>query len=1147
VTLVVRFLGRAEVGVDDRPLAIESRPALSLLGCLALQEGRPVRRDKLAGMLWPDSDETSARTNLRQALWRLRQGLADAGLDPDAVLDTSRTAIGLALDQVWVDCIEFERPLPATASDQALIEKVALYQGELLPGFYDEWVSTHRTRLSAAYDRRVSHLLDRLVRDREWDWAIEWATRWMAVAGPAEEAFRTLILAHSARGDSAAAVAAYQDCEDVLRKDLGVPPSEETRALYERLLKGERLVEILPDAVEAPSSEALDTEIEAMLPLPDRALYFPVGEELAWLDHLWADAVSGRGRVALVSGDAGRGKTALVMDFIEACEREDPSVLAVSGSCEAQLGVGDPYAPFRAILASLTGDLRARPGRALMSRATAERLLRSRTTVWTAIQRDGPDLPLVFLRAPTGDAISATRSPVSAPSRLVQNDIFDQVVRVLLRVSESKPLIVFVDDLQWADPGSLGLFYQLGRHVDDARILLVGAFRPEELASPPRHPLHKIMAELGRQQGDFRLDLDARRPVEGRAFVNALIDSEPNALDVAFRDSLFDRTGGHPLFTIELLRSMQAEGSLSKDERGRWAVSETLDWHRLPAKVEAALDGRLARLPRPLYDVLQAAAADGDWFMAETVAAASRRPTADVLADLSGPLSDEHRLVAGDGVERFGDEILSIYRFRHQLIQSYIYERIDPVLRIHLHRIIADTLSRYRRVPRAEIIGRLAHHYEEAGDLEHAVDALLELGNRARRLSASDEAIRHLRHGLALLAGLPSGPKSDVTEAALQLALGLALIAGRGYAAPDVERAFARARRLSQRTPRTREDRLARWGLWSFYTVRARHKTAASLARELLSVESLNPDPVQKPGAESALGTSLFYLTDVDQATRQFQACLADSRPSDYLVQAEIFGQIPAVEAHAYLGLAYWMQGKGERSRTSMDESVELAREAGHPFSQAFALTLRATAHYLRREPEEALRFGDEGIEVAEKYGFPFWSAGGRVFSGWGQFMLGQREEGMARVQAGIEMWEGLGAELARPTYRGVLAELQAALGQTEASAATLENAIDMAERRAERISLPDLRRMQSELYLQQGDSQLASETLEQAMLASKGLPRLALRVALDKARLKQSLGDEKTWRRQLKACLQAVPGSASEAEHGEAEKLLGGAAPAPL
>ncbi len=235
--LEVRLLGQFDVRLDGRPIEIASRPAQSLLAYLILNPGTAHRREKLAGLLWPDTAEANARRNLRQALWHVRKTLEPAGRDYFLADD-----ISIAFDansDYWLDVSVLDRKTAADWSPEDLIGVVSVYGGDLLPGFYDEWATLERERLQAVFEYKMKLLLDRLVEARRWEDALEWGERWIALGHVPEPAYRALILAHAGMGDLSKMAATYRRCVEALRKELGVEPSEQTRALHERLARGE--------------------------------------------------------------------------------------------------------------------------------------------------------------------------------------------------------------------------------------------------------------------------------------------------------------------------------------------------------------------------------------------------------------------------------------------------------------------------------------------------------------------------------------------------------------------------------------------------------------------------------------------------------------------------------------------------------------------------------------------------------------------------------------------------------------------------------------------------------------------------------------------------------------------------------------------
>lgn len=230
--LEIRLLGRFEVKLDGRTVTLSSRPAQSLLAYLAISAGTAHRREKLAGLLWPDSSDDNARRNLRQSLWHIRKTLGEAA---PHFLHSDDMTVSFAAADFWLDVALLEKPVGVEATPKELMAIVAVYGGELLSGFYDDWVVWQRERQQSLFERKMEQLLDRLTAVHRWDDLLEWGERWLAFGHSSEAAYRALMVAHAGHGDLPRMAAVYRRCVDALENDLGVEPSPQTRALFERL------------------------------------------------------------------------------------------------------------------------------------------------------------------------------------------------------------------------------------------------------------------------------------------------------------------------------------------------------------------------------------------------------------------------------------------------------------------------------------------------------------------------------------------------------------------------------------------------------------------------------------------------------------------------------------------------------------------------------------------------------------------------------------------------------------------------------------------------------------------------------------------------------------------------------------------------
>ena len=267
---------------------------------------------------------------------------------------------------------------------------------------------------------------------------------------------------------------------------------------------------------------------------------------------------------------------------------------------------------------------------------------------------------------------------------------------MLQALASRRPLLLLLHGLHWADAASISLLFHLGRHLGGSRTLIVATYRPEDVAldwADGGNPLREVVGELRRELGDIQIDLDRATREQGRSFVDALLDTEPNRLDEGFRQTLWHLTGGHALFTVELLREMQTCGDLRRDKHGHWVAAPALNWDRLPARVEGVIEMRLGRLAPGLRAALRVASVEGADFTAEVVARAQGLEEAALIRMLSAEGVRQHRLLARPSLRRLGDRFVCRYRFRHSLFQRYLYQGLDDAERVLLHREVDTALQ----------------------------------------------------------------------------------------------------------------------------------------------------------------------------------------------------------------------------------------------------------------------------------------------------------------------------------------------------------------------------------------------------------------------------------------------------------------------
>jgi non-specific serine/threonine protein kinase len=310
----VRLLGAFSVKSGRKAVTLTSRPAQSLFAYLILNAGTAFRREKLAGMLWPDSTEEAARDYLRHALWRIRKALQEAAaashLEADDLTIGFNAAADIMLDTATV------KGAAGAADVEALKQALSAYGGELLPGFYEDWVVLEREHLRAVFEREMERLLGLLQNSGRWPEVLEWAEKWIAFGQKPEPAYRALMLAHAANGDMSKVAATYERCVSTL-KDFGVAPSEQTRALFDEIKSGKRPIATTPAAATPlPAQKALAPSSNIPVPLTS---FIGRERELEKIAGLLAAS-----RLVTLTGPGGVGKTRLAVEAANAALKQFP-------------------------------------------------------------------------------------------------------------------------------------------------------------------------------------------------------------------------------------------------------------------------------------------------------------------------------------------------------------------------------------------------------------------------------------------------------------------------------------------------------------------------------------------------------------------------------------------------------------------------------------------------------------------------------------------------------------------------------------------------------------------------------------------------------------------------------------------------------
>jgi DNA-binding SARP family transcriptional activator len=681
VALEISLLGPPRVRRAGRPVSFDTRKATALLAHLALAE-RPRSREALCELLWPAHDPEHARGALRRTLSALRKSVGEEWID------TAADSVALRADDDGIE-IDVRRFRSLASSDDAgdLAAAVELFRGELLEGFalrdspeFDAWYVYEADALRRELGSALGRLVALLAAEGDYGRAIAHARRWLELDPLHEPAHRELIRLYALHGDRAAALAQYRDCVRTLSQELGVAPLEETAALFEQVSEG--TLAAAPAPVPAPVEAPVGPP--SQLPLVGRA------DELAALREAYA-AATPDGRLAVIEGEAGIGKTRLAGELAASVADRGGTVLA------ARCHDDEAGLPYGAVVELLGEALRSAP-EALAEGVEPQRLADASLLLpELASVRDGLPAPV----------------PLTGPG--AQARLLEGVAAVLSAIG---PGLVLVDDVHSADEATLDVLAYLGRRLRGRPLLLAVCWRSEGV--PPGHRLRRLATELSRSGATTivalaRLDQDE---------VAELVRAARPAGAPELERRVYMESEGLPLFVAEYLAALEAGG-------------ESADGP-LPGEMRSLLEARLGGLGAMARQLLETAAVIGRSFDLDTVRSASGRSDDETVDGLE-------ELVARGLVRELSATETPAYDFTHEKLRALVYEEVGLARRRLLHRRVAQALARG-----AEGAALVAQHLRLAGDSEGAAEQHRLAAEHAASLLAHADALEHLDAALAL-------------------------------------------------------------------------------------------------------------------------------------------------------------------------------------------------------------------------------------------------------------------------------------------------------------------------------------------------------------------------------------------------------------
>jgi DNA-binding SARP family transcriptional activator len=664
--LTLNLLGPPSLQLPDGA-SVTPQPGgkiLALLTYLAL-EGGPHTREELAGLLWGESTDSEARASLRQALKQLRTQVGDR-------IRVDRTAVEL-VGPLECEIREFRARVlqePARAVSTDIPRFLAGFSVRNAPRF-EEWLAQTRRELL----RQYQHALGTLAREAmgQWRWreAAELAERWLTSDPLSDEAVRLAVEARYLSGDRGAALGRFNEYRTALRRETACDPSRSLLSLVQR---------VEADASPVASRPVTD-EWYTRAPSFEASL---IGREKEWrtLEQAWKAVGQDGGRIVLIEGEPGVGKTRLADEFVRWLGAEGGSVLR--GRCyDAKSGV-----PFEPLVEVLRDGLTA-PGLA----GTDPEWLAEVTRLLPELRQRFPSLPMPAVPA---DSAEGWR-------------LFEGAAQLILALASERSVVVWLDDLQWCDGDSCNLLRFLIRRSERAPVLWLATLTlgeadrdapPARLSQVLRAKAHADVLTLGPLSED-ELWLTVREM--GHV-------STPTGAK-RFAQRLFGVTGGNPFYLVELLKTMFAQGLLAADqEGGQWTPSPgavTGERREFPISqgVHQVIAERVERLPEPLRNVLVTVAVSG-----------TGCPT-EVLAHIHG-ISRLHAAALADALveRRLVNEESGAFRCGHPVIGRVVRDQLGPSRRREVHRALALALETLRRGGDSSSAGEIARHADQGGE-----------------------------------------------------------------------------------------------------------------------------------------------------------------------------------------------------------------------------------------------------------------------------------------------------------------------------------------------------------------------------------------------------------------------------------------------
>ncbi len=820
--------------------------------------------------------------------------------------------------------------------------------------------------------------------------------------------------------------------------------------------------------------------------------------ELVQLRDRFYVASDGEGQVVEITGEGGIGKSRQVYELRKAIAMMPHQWLTCRSSPYAQEGDFHPFVEHLAAYFGLHYEDSPEAKLGKIRQATA-RLAASPASVAPIAQ---------LLAVPLESAAPSPRLD-SEPGR---REVSELLLAMLLHLAGKQPLVLFIEDLQWADPAAVGFLERLVPAIRSTRILVVCTYRP---AFHPPWPEAEHVT---------RIRLERLEEEEEEMMVEEVTGGKP--LDPSILGQILEKADGVPLYIEELTRTVLESDQVEETEDAYELVAPELELG-IPTRLQDALMARLDQDPETKK-------------LAQLAAALEPEFDFDVLRTVSG-LDDEDlenrldRLEEEGLLTRFGEPPHASYSFRHALIRAAAYESVLKSTRPQYHQGVADALIELAPEIAQSEPQLVARHLSRGNRPDLAVAYWLRAGRQSLQRGECGRAQEQLGKGLKAAASLP--PEERRTqEPALRCAHSTAFAATDGWKASEVAESYARIDEMCAelRPDSPPEQFWALAGRWRMDLMSPDLEAALAKGRELVELAKVFQEPEMIAESQAALGAALLFHGDLVRAREHLERARAVEAATNAATEAGYLLIASAVEVRCWLSLALWHLGHPDQGLAESVAAIGHARRLEHPTSLAYALAFGAWLHACRREEELVHERAEEMLYLAQKHQLHMvvWA---RFFLGIravsqgvppGGWRVGDEEALRARLRSEPEV----AATLGQTTATALIAVHAATEGRLEDAAQRLERALDQISRTGELHWEAELHRLRGELVLAQGGPEAAQDgeaAFQKALDIARrqGSRALELRAATSLARLWQRLDRRQEGRR----LLEEVHGSFTE------------------